>query len=65
MQYRKGEAPDRYPWTQVGISERRYYKLRPLIAQKVNGRYVLDHNYGHQEARTSAVPKAGNVGGRL
>jgi hypothetical protein len=33
MQYRKGEAPDRYPWTQVGISERRYYKLLPLFAQ--------------------------------
>jgi hypothetical protein len=44
MQYRKGEAPDRYPWTQVGISERRYYKLLPLFAQKVNGRYVLDYD---------------------
>jgi hypothetical protein len=44
MQYRKGEAPDRYPGTQVGISERRYYKLLPLFAQKVNGRYVLDHD---------------------
>jgi hypothetical protein len=44
MQHRKGEAPDRYPWTQVGISERRYYKLLPLFAQKVNGRYVLDHD---------------------
>jgi len=43
-QYRKGEAPDRYPWTQVGISERRYYKLLPLFAQKVNGRYVLDRD---------------------
>jgi len=43
-QHRKGEAPDRYPWTQVGISERRYYKLLPLFAQKVNGRYVLDHD---------------------
>lgn len=42
MQYRKGEAPDRYPWTQVGISERRYYKLLPLFAQKVNGRYDYD-----------------------
>jgi hypothetical protein len=28
-EYRKDEAPDRYPWTQVGISERRYYKLLP------------------------------------
>jgi hypothetical protein len=44
MQYRKGEAPHRYPWTQVGISERRYYKLLPLFAQKINGRYVLDYN---------------------
>ncbi len=44
MQYRKREAPDRYPWTQVGISERRYYKLLPQFAQKVNGRYVLDHD---------------------
>jgi hypothetical protein len=44
MQHRKREAPDRYPWTQVGISERRYYKLLPQFAQKVNGRYVLDHD---------------------
>jgi hypothetical protein len=44
MQHRKGEAPDRYPWTQVGISERRYYKLLPLFAQKVNGRYELDYD---------------------
>ena len=44
MEYRKAEAPDRYPWTQIGISERRYYKLLPLFAQKVNGRYVLDHD---------------------
>jgi hypothetical protein len=42
MQHRKSEAPDRYPWTQVGISERRYYKLLPLFAQKVNGRYDYD-----------------------
>jgi len=41
MEHRKGEAPDRYPWTQVGISERRYYNLLPLFGQKVNGRYVL------------------------
>ncbi|MEV4568514.1 hypothetical protein AB0K12_32495 [Nonomuraea sp. NPDC049419] len=39
MEFRKSEAPDRYPWTQVGISERRFYKLLPLFAQKVNGRY--------------------------
>jgi hypothetical protein len=43
-QYRKGEAPDHYPWKQVGISERRYYKLLPRFAQKVNGRYVLDYD---------------------
>jgi len=42
MQYRKNEEPDRYPWTQVGISERRYYKLLPLFAQKINGRYDYD-----------------------
>jgi hypothetical protein len=44
MRYRKGEAPDRYPWTQVGISERRYYKLLPEFVQKVNGRYILDQD---------------------
>ncbi|MFG1833603.1 hypothetical protein [Micromonospora chersina] len=43
MEHRKREAPDRYPWTQVGISERRYYKLLPLFAQKINGRYDVDH----------------------
>lgn len=44
MEYRKAEAPDRYPWTQIGISERRYYKLLPLFAQKVDGRYALNHD---------------------
>ena len=44
MEHRKAEAPDRYPWTLVGISERRYYKLLPQFAQKVNGRYDLDHD---------------------
>lgn len=39
MEYRKGEARERSPWTRVGISERRYYKLLPLLAQKANGRY--------------------------
>ncbi|GAA5172031.1 hypothetical protein GCM10023321_71340 [Pseudonocardia eucalypti] len=43
-QYKKDEAPDRYPWTRVGISERRYYKLLPRFAEKVNGRYVLDQD---------------------
>ena len=41
MEHGKAEAPDRYPWTQIGISERRYYKLLPQFARKVNGRYVL------------------------
>jgi hypothetical protein len=44
MEYRKAEAPDRYPWTQVGISERRYYKLLPLFASKVDGRYDIDRD---------------------
>jgi hypothetical protein len=43
MEYKKNEAPDRYPWTQVGISERHFYKLLPLFAQKTNGRYSYDH----------------------
>ena len=42
MQQRKLDSPDRYPWTQIGISERRYYKLLPLFAQKINGRYEVD-----------------------
>jgi hypothetical protein len=42
MQFRKAETPDRYPWTQIGVSERRYYKLLPLFAQKINGRYAVD-----------------------
>jgi hypothetical protein len=44
MQHRKLEAPHRYPWTRIGISERRYYKLLPLFAQKVNGRYDYDRD---------------------
>ena len=44
MEHRKREAPDRYPWTHVGISERRYYKLLPLFAEKINGRYDYDHD---------------------
>ncbi len=44
MQHRKQESPDLYPWTQVGISERRYYKLLPRFAQKINGRYDIDHD---------------------
>jgi len=44
MEHRKHENPDRYPWTQVGISERRFYKLFPLFANKVNGRYDYDQD---------------------
>lgn len=44
MEHRKRENPDRLPWTQVGISERRFYKLLPLFATKVNGRYDYDHD---------------------
>ncbi len=44
MEHRKQESPDRYPWTQVGISERRFYKLLPQFAEKVNGRYSYDHD---------------------
>jgi len=44
MQYRKAEAPDRYPWTQLGISERRYYKLLPQFTEKVHGRYVYEQD---------------------
>jgi hypothetical protein len=44
MEHRKQKSPERYPWTQIGISERRYYKLLPTFAQKVNGRYDIDHD---------------------
>jgi hypothetical protein len=44
MEHRKAEAPDRYPWTQIGITERRYYKLPPQFAQQVNGRYVYEQD---------------------
>jgi hypothetical protein len=42
MEHRKMEAAERYPWTQLGISERRFYKLLGRFAQKVNGRYRYD-----------------------
>ncbi|WP_421119882.1 hypothetical protein ACE2AJ_00540 [Aquihabitans daechungensis] len=42
MEHRKREHPDRYPWTQLGISERRFYKLLPNFAEKVGGRYDYD-----------------------
>ena len=44
MEHKKLEAPDRYPWTHVGIDERRFYKLLPLFADKIDGRYDYDHN---------------------
>jgi hypothetical protein len=59
MEHRKQENPDRYPWTQVGISERRFYKLLPLFANKINGRYDYVHDEvvvqmrEHVEARES------------
>jgi hypothetical protein len=43
MEHRKRERPDLYPWTRVGISERRFYKLLPMFADKINGRYDYDH----------------------
>jgi hypothetical protein len=63
MEYRKGETPDRYPWTQVGISERRYYKLLPQFAQKVNGRYALDQEdvVARMRAHLDGVDKARTV----
>lgn len=42
MEHRKREAVDDQPWTRIGISERRYYKLLPRFARKVNGRYEVD-----------------------
>lgn len=44
MEHCKRENPSHYPWTRVGISERRFYKLLPQFAQKVNGRYDYDHD---------------------
>jgi hypothetical protein len=44
MEHRKQEEPGRYPWTQVGISERRFYKLLPLFAKQINGRYHYEHD---------------------
>ena len=52
MEHRKREHPDRYPWTHVGISERRYYKLLPMFAEKVNGRY--DYDFGEVVAQMKA-----------
>lgn len=43
LEHRKQDKPDRYPWTQAGITERHYYKLLPLFAKKVKGRYDYDH----------------------
>jgi hypothetical protein len=44
MDHRKQESPERYPWTQIGITERHYYKLLPKFAEKVNGRYDIDYD---------------------
>lgn len=52
MEHNKREHPDRYPWTHVGISERRYYKLLPMFAEKVNGRY--DYDFGEVVAQMKA-----------
>ena len=52
MEHRKREHPDRYPWTHVGISERRYYKLLPMFAEKINGRY--DYDFGDVVAQMKA-----------
>ncbi|NJD62735.1 MAG: hypothetical protein FIA93_08445 [Deltaproteobacteria bacterium] len=44
MEHRKREHVDKQPWTRVGISERRYYKLLRYFAPKVDGRYVGDRD---------------------
>lgn len=44
MEHRKREHPSWYPWTQVGITERRFYKLLPLFSEKINGRYDYDQD---------------------
>jgi hypothetical protein len=44
MEYRKEQDADRQPWTRVGVSERRYYKLLSSFAPKVNGRYSGDRD---------------------
>ena len=43
-EHRKREAPEQYPWTRVGVTERHFYKLLPMFASKVNGRYAYDHD---------------------
>jgi hypothetical protein len=44
MEHGKREKPQRYPWTRVGISERRYYKLLPQFVEKTNGRFDYDQD---------------------
>lgn len=44
MEHKKLEAPEQYPWTRVGISERRFYKLLPRFAHKVDGRYEYEQS---------------------
>ncbi len=50
MEHHKRESPDRFPWTHVGISERRLYKLLPLFAAKTNGHYDHDHVIARMKA---------------
>ena len=61
MEHRKA-GPGRYPWTQVGISERRYYKLLPQFAQKINGRYDLDHDDVVTRMKASPGPDRSQAG---
>ena len=41
MNHRKAEAAS-HPWTDLGIDERRFYKLLPQFSSKVAGRYEVD-----------------------
>ena len=63
MEHRKRESPDRYPWTRVGVSERRYYKLLPLFTSKANGRYAYDHDdvVARMRAHVAAVEQQREV----
>lgn len=59
MNHRKREAIDRQPWTLLGISERRYYKLVPSYAPMNGGRYQVDASViarmrNHLDARDTA-----------
>jgi hypothetical protein len=54
IQYRKGEAPNRHPWTQVGISERRYYSLDQVDVVARMKAY-LDHTDDVRVVRATAL----------